>query len=57
MDDEASGSERQRVATEDLQHLISAWFDTTNAGPKKQKSSYEKIAEALQVRHHLPAFS
>lgn len=31
----------------DLQHLISAWFDTTNAGLKAEVQSYDKIAEAL----------
>ena len=37
------------LATEDLQYLISDWYDTTNAGPKKEKASYEKIADALKV--------
>ena len=31
----------------DLKGLISEWFDTTNAGPKLEASSYIKIAEAL----------
>lgn len=43
----------QGVKTEDLQYLISDWFDTTNAGPKKEQSSYEKIADAMKVRSHL----
>lgn len=36
--------------TEDLQYLISAWFDTTNAGPKKESTSYAHIAKTLNVR-------
>lgn len=39
--------------TEDLQFLISAWFDTTNAGSKKEKQSYLKIAEELEVSSSL----
>lgn len=35
--------------TEDLQYLIADWFDTTNAGPKTEASSYEKIAHSLKV--------
>lgn len=35
--------------TEDLRYLISDWFDTTNAGPKTEESSYSKIANALGV--------
>lgn len=31
----------------DLSTLVEAWFDTVNAGPKKEASSYERIAEAL----------
>ncbi|KAF2722053.1 2,3-diketo-5-methylthio-1-phosphopentane phosphatase, partial [Polychaeton citri CBS 116435] len=30
---------------EDLRGLICAWFDTTNAGPKTDKESYQKIAD------------
>ena len=26
---------------------VKAWFDTTNAGPKQESSSYEKIAAEL----------
>lgn len=37
------------LETEDLQHLITDWFDTVNAGPKKEASSYRKIAETLEV--------
>jgi enolase-phosphatase E1 len=33
----------------DLSTLVEAWFDTVNAGPKKQASSYTAIAEALGV--------
>ena len=35
--------------TEDLQYLITNWFDTTNAGPKIEASSYKTIAEAIEV--------
>ena len=31
----------------DLSGLVSAWFDTVNAGPKKEPASYRRIAEAL----------
>ena len=37
---------------EDLQYLIHEWFDTTNAGPKTESSSYKKIANDLFVSHH-----
>ncbi|KAF2478708.1 HAD-like domain-containing protein [Neohortaea acidophila] len=37
------------ASTEDLQHLISGWFDTTNAGLKQDAGSYKKIADALQM--------
>ncbi|WP_307866426.1 acireductone synthase [Leucobacter chromiisoli] len=33
----------------DLSGLIEAWFDTANAGPKKESASYDRIAEALGV--------
>lgn len=33
----------------DLSGLVEAWFDTVNAGPKKEPASYLKIADALQV--------
>lgn len=33
----------------DLSTLISGWFDTVNAGPKKEEASYLTIAEALGV--------
>lgn len=33
----------------DLSTLIEAWFDTVNAGPKKQRASYDAIAAALGV--------
>lgn len=33
----------------DLTGLVEAWFDTVNAGPKKERSSYETIASALAV--------
>ncbi|KAK5172525.1 enolase-phosphatase E1 [Saxophila tyrrhenica] len=34
--------------TEDLQSLISDWFDTTNAGPKTEANSYMTILGALE---------
>lgn len=33
----------------DLSSLISGWFDTVNAGPKKDQASYRTIAESLGV--------
>lgn len=33
----------------DLSGLVSGWFDTVNAGPKKDVASYHRIAEALDV--------
>jgi enolase-phosphatase E1 len=33
----------------DLTPLIEAWFDTVNAGPKKEASSYRTIADAVDV--------
>lgn len=33
----------------DLTQLIEAWFDTVNAGPKKDPASYTRIVEALGV--------
>ena len=35
--------------TENLQYLIADWFDTTNAGPKTEASSYTKIVDGLKV--------
>ncbi|KAK8161395.1 enolase-phosphatase E1, partial [Phyllosticta citrichinensis] len=35
------------VASQDLNPLITDYFDTQNAGPKQEKASYEKIAQAL----------
>ena len=49
-----NGAEATVFATEDLQWLISDWFDTTNAGPKTEASSYEKIADVLKVRRLVP---
>lgn len=40
---------RSLESTEDLQYLITAWFDTTNAGLKTESSSYERIAQELEV--------
>lgn len=37
------------IDIEDLQYLISDWFDTTNAGSKIETSSYHKIAQSLKV--------
>ncbi|WP_300592186.1 acireductone synthase [Microbacterium sp.] len=31
----------------DLSTLVEAWFDTVNAGPKKEEASYRRIAESL----------
>lgn len=31
----------------DLSAIVEAWFDTVNAGPKKEPASYGRIAEAL----------
>lgn len=33
----------------DLSGLVTAWFDTVNAGPKKEPASYAAIAHALEV--------
>ncbi len=33
----------------DLSGLVTAWFDTVNAGPKKEPASYAAIAQALEV--------
>lgn len=43
---------------EDLQYMISNWFDTTNAGPKTEDSSYTIIADVMEVSffHPLHAF-
>jgi enolase-phosphatase E1 len=41
--------EQDKKSTEDLRHLISGWFDTTNAGMKADNNSYSKIAEELKV--------
>jgi enolase-phosphatase E1 len=40
----------------DLQPLISAYFDTENAGPKRDPDSYRKIATALGVDGSAIAF-
>jgi hypothetical protein len=34
-------------STKDIKHLFSAHYDTVNAGPKLEKSSYEKICREL----------
>ena len=47
-DEERKGSEDESNI-DDLQHLITDWFDTTNAGPKTDASSYMKIADAMEV--------
>ncbi|KAK7539851.1 enolase-phosphatase E1 [Phyllosticta citribraziliensis] len=39
--------ETPAVASQDLNPLITDYFDTQNAGPKQEKASYEKIAKAL----------
>lgn len=39
----------RQEAVEDLQYLISDWFDTTNAGAKTESGSYVKIARSLKV--------
>lgn len=43
--DSTGGADEKR--TQNLQGLISGWFDTTNAGLKHEASSYAKIAEEL----------
>ena len=43
------GKQPETAATEDLQYLISDWYDTTNAGLKTEAGSYERIAEAMEV--------
>jgi enolase-phosphatase E1 len=54
-DDNAPASEskeevpRNGDETEDLRHLISNWFDTTNAGPKTEAGSYATIATMMEV--------
>lgn len=40
----------------DLQPLIQAYFDTENAGPKRDADSYRKIATALGTEAHAIAF-
>lgn len=52
--DEANGSQSRTTAesvpgTEDLQYLISGWYDTTNAGLKAEVGSYERIAADLKI--------
>jgi enolase-phosphatase E1 len=34
----------------DLSGLVDDWFDTANAGPKREEASFRRIAEALGVR-------
>jgi enolase-phosphatase E1 len=34
-------------STRNIKHLFSAHYDTVNAGPKLEKSSYEKICREL----------
>ena len=36
-------------ATEDLNPLLSAYYDTVNAGPKQVEASYTKIAAELDI--------
>jgi enolase-phosphatase E1 len=38
---------RDGQSTKDIKHLFSAHYDTVNAGPKLEKSSYEKICREL----------
>ncbi|KAI9658075.1 MAG: enolase-phosphatase E1 [Bathelium mastoideum] len=40
----------------DMRSLISAWFDTVNAGPKTIQDSYEKIARELDVESQAVLF-
>ncbi|KAK5013365.1 enolase-phosphatase E1, partial [Cryomyces antarcticus] len=42
---------RDTSETIDPRPLISAWFDTTNAGPKTEMGSYRVIATALGLRY------
>jgi enolase-phosphatase E1 len=47
-DKKAKGSEDE-TDIDDLQYLITDWYDTTNAGPKTDANSYTKIADAMEV--------
>lgn len=38
---------RDGQSTKDIKYLFSAHYDTVNAGPKLEKSSYEKICHEL----------
>lgn len=40
-------SSQDPKATVDRRDLIQEWFDTTNAGPKTEKASYEKITKKI----------
>lgn len=51
---EGKTSSSVRIDVEDLQYLISDWFDTTNAGPKTETKSYETIANNLKVWETMP---
>jgi enolase-phosphatase E1 len=39
---------RDGPSTKDIKHLFSAHYDTVKAGPKLEKTSYEKICRELQ---------
>ena len=38
---------REGESTRDIKHLFSAHYDTVNAGPKLEKTSYQKICNEL----------
>lgn len=46
----SSNAEVSENKTVNLENLISYWFDTTNAGMKMEKGSYEKIATEMGRR-------
>ena len=45
------------TTTEDLQYLMTDWYDTVNAGLKTEADSYQKIAGSLKVRAIIPLTS
>lgn len=46
---EDSDDKKKKKAVLDKREVVSAWFDTTNAGPKTETESYERIARELEV--------
>ena len=52
------GDKTETKVTDDLRGLVSAWFDTTTAGPKTESESYKKILEEIGVKtEHVVFFS